>query len=321
MGDQAAELRKMMDQRQSTSSVATLSDQGEAAGNYGLTPEVDSADSRDSSRGYRPAEVIAVTSGKGGVGKSNVSVNLGIALAAEGKDVAVVDMDLGLANVNVITDVTPPHNLLHVFEGKKEISDIIVQGPGDIQVIAGASGEEELANLSRHECNLFLEKLEQLDKLVDVVIVDTAAGISEVVMQFVCASDQNLLVTTPEPTAITDAYAVVKAALRRGYKPGFNLVVNRAHSIKEGREVGKKMKRVSGDFLNFPLDVLGYVLEDRAVASAVRSRAPFYLEYPESRAAGCINHLAGRLLGSAQKQKPRGVKGFFSRIFNFASNS
>ncbi len=319
MADQAAELRKMMDQRHSGDAATAIAEK-EESGSYGLTSSVDTATSKDNRLSYTPAEVIAVTSGKGGVGKSNVSVNLGIALAEEGKKVAVVDMDLGLANVNVITDVTPPHNLLHVFEGKKEISDIIVDGPGGIQVIAGASGEEDLANLSRHECNLFLEKLEQLDKLVDVIIVDTAAGISEIVMQFVCASDQNLLVTTPEPTAITDAYAVVKAALRREYKPGFNLVVNRAHSIKEGREVGEKMKRVSGDFLNFPLEVLGYVLEDRAVSNAVCSRAPFYLEYPDSRATGCINHIAGRLLGSKQRQQPRGIKGFFSRILNFTSD-
>ncbi len=124
--------------------------------------------------------------------------------------------------------------------------------------------------------------------------------------------------TTPEPTAVTDAYAVVKSALRRGEEPDFNLVVNRAQNIREGRQIGEKIKRVSSDFLNFPLSVLGYVLEDKSVQTSVRRRRPFYLEYPDSRASDCITHVARRLRGKSSEQKPRGIKGFFSKLLNFS---
>lgn len=315
MPDQAAELRDMMESRRST--VSEMSESVTELPKDPPRPAADYSEPAETEPSCTPAEVIAVTSGKGGVGKSNVAVNLGLALAQQGKEVAVVDMDLGLANVNVITDVTPPHNLLHVFEGDKEITDIIESAPGGISVIAGASGEEDLANLSRGECNLFLEKLEKLDRLVDVVVVDTAAGISEIVLQFVCAADRTLLVTTPEPTAITDAYAVVKAALQRDAQPAMELIVNRSQSLVEARKIGQKIKRVSNDFLNFPLRVLGYVLEDTSVQKAVRNRAPFYLEYPNSKASGCIDHIAGSLLGESEDQKPTGIRGFFSRLLNF----
>ncbi len=318
MPDQAAELRDMMKTRRKKSSRASVMpppNNNSSASQTNL--KTDYLMPENNEKKYEPAEVIAVTSGKGGVGKSNVAVNLGMALAGNDQEVAVVDMDLGLANVNVITDVTPPYNLLHVFEGEKEITDIVEPAPGDIKVIAGASGEEDLANLSRGECNLFLKKLERLDELADVVIVDTAAGISKIVLQFVCAADKTLLVTTPEPTAITDAYAVVKAALQRNDNPEMNLVVNRAQSLVEARKIGDKMKRVSNDFLNFPLDVLGYVLEDNAVQRAVRSRSPFYLKYPNCKASGCVKQIARGLEGKQVEQKTRGIKGFFARLFEF----
>ncbi len=316
MADQAEGLRRMMNKR-------TKEQTGSAVELEVLNrPKTKIADRQTpvTALSSPPAEVIAVTSGKGGVGKSNVAVNLGISLARQGLKVAVVDMDLGLANVNVITDVTPPYNLLHVFEGKKELSDIIAPGPGNIQIIAGATGEQDLANLSRHECHVFLDKLSQLDRNVDIIIVDTAAGISEIVLQFVCGADRTILVTTPEPTAVTDAYAVIKAALKRDEEPDFNLVVNRAQDIREGRQIAQKMQRVSNDFLNFPINILGYVLEDKAVPNAVRKRRPFYLEYPDGRASGCIEHVAKRLQGLETDQRPGGFKQFFARLLSFGQN-
>ncbi len=267
--------------------------------------------------GNERAEVITVTSGKGGVGKSNVAVNLAIALAGLGQQVAVVDMDLGLANVNVITDVQPPNNLLHVFEEEKQMEEIMEPGPGGINIIAGASGEEDLANLSPIQCRRFLQKLEQLDRLVDILIVDTAAGLSENVLQFVCAADRTLLVTTPEPTAITDAYAIIKSAMRRESADNINLVVNRARSILEAKKVADKMKRIGSDFLNLPLEVLGFMVEDDNVARAVRSREPFYLAYPDAQASSCIEHMGKRLLGNASLQEPRGIKGFFNHVLEW----
>lgn len=263
------------------------------------------------------AEVIAVTSGKGGVGKSNVAVNLGITLSQKGYEVAVADMDLGLANVNVITNKSPDHTLLDVLRGRQTINDILEDGPGDISILAGASGEEELANLSERDCQQFIKKLSQLDRMVDVLLVDTSAGLSSRVMQFVCAADRTILVTTPEPTAITDAYAVIKSGISYENRPDFNLVINRADSIMEGKKVAEKMKRVGEDFLNAPLRILGYMTEDEAVTRAVRQRRPFVLEYPESRASQCINHIESRLMEDAELQQNEGVEGFFSRIVNW----
>lgn len=260
------------------------------------------------------AEVIAVTSGKGGVGKSNLAVNLGVVLSKRGYDVAVADMDLGLANVNVITNQSPEHTLFDVLRGQQTVNDILVEAPGGISILAGASGEEELANLSRSECQRFIKKLSRLDRMVDVLLVDTSAGLSDRVMQFVCSADRSILVTTPEPTAITDAYAVLKAGVGYENEPNFNLVINRADSIMEAKKVAEKMKRVGEDFLNAPLRILGYMTEDESVMRAVRQRRPFVLEYPDSRASQCINHIENRLMEDAELQQSEGVEGFFSRL-------
>lgn len=263
------------------------------------------------------AEVIAVTSGKGGVGKSNLAVNLGITLSRKGYEVAVADMDLGLANVNVITGQSPDYTLLDVLKGRRSVNDILEEAPGEIYILAGASGEEELANLSEDDCRRFIQKLSRLDRMVDVLIVDTSAGLSSKVMQFVCAADRTILVTTPEPTAITDAYAVIKSGISYENHPDFNLVINRADSIMEGKKVAEKMKRVGEDFLNTPLRILGYMTEDESVIRAVRQRRPFVLEYPESRASQCISHIESRLMEDAPLQRNEGVEGFFSRIVRF----
>ncbi|MFB6345700.1 MAG: MinD/ParA family protein [bacterium] len=263
------------------------------------------------------AEVIAVTSGKGGVGKSNLAVNLGITLSQKGYEVAVADMDLGLANVNVITDKSPEYTLHDVLRGRRSVNDILEKGPGDISILAGASGEEDLANLSERECQEFIKTLSELDRMVDVLIVDTAAGMSSRVMQFVCAADRTILVTTPEPTAITDAYAVIKSGISYDNSPDFNLVINRAESIMEGKKVAEKMKRVGEDFLDAPLRILGYMTEDESVMRAVRKRRPFVLEYPQSRVTQCVDHIESRLMEDAELQDSHGVEGFFSRIVNW----
>lgn len=260
------------------------------------------------------ARVLTVTSGKGGVGKSNVAVNLGISLAKQGKNVAVIDMDLGLANVNVITGVNPSHNLFDVFKDRQDLVDIVERGPEGVLIVAGASGKDELANLRGNECKQFLDQLAQLDDAVDIIIMDTAAGLSRSVMQFVRGADQTLLVTTPEPTAITDAYALVKASVRKDPKPRFKLVVNRASSIMEASKVADKMKRVGNEFLNVPLDVLGYMVEDPAVQKAVRRRRPFVLDAPDARATQCVTHLSKRLMDPDEDLQPRGVKNLFERM-------
>jgi flagellar biosynthesis protein FlhG len=294
MSDQAQKLRDMVARE---TGVAPSSENGDEA------PDPETR-----------AEVITVTSGKGGVGKSDLAVNLGIALSDSGYDVAVADMDLGLANVNVITGSKPDYNLLDVLKGRREIEDVLQDAPGGISILAGASGEEELANLSSEGCRNFVNQLAELDRLVDVLIVDTSAGLSERVMQFVNAADRTILVTTPEPTAITDAYAIVKSALGDPPRPSMNLVINRADSIMEGKNVAEKMKRVGEQFLDAPIRVLGYMTEDDAVMKAVRQRRPFYLEFPEARVSQCVSHIESRLMDGQELQEPAGVGSFFSKL-------
>ena len=263
------------------------------------------------------ARVITVTSGKGGVGKSNVAVNLGIALVREGKRVAVIDMDLGLANVNVIANVDPSHNLFDVFRGSHDLADIVEKGPENLLVVAGATGKDELANLDGEECRQFLDQLAQLDQLVDIIIMDTAAGISRSVLKFVRSADETLLVTTPEPTAITAAYALIKASIRHGPKPYFKLIVNRASSLMEARRVGEKIQRVGQEFLNTRLDLLGYVLEDQAVPRAVRRRSPFMVDSPEAMVSQCISHLSRRLINPKKQREPEGIRNFFEKMMDW----
>lgn len=263
------------------------------------------------------ARVITVTSGKGGVGKSNVAVNLGIALAREDQRVAVVDMDLGLANVNVIANVDPSDNLFDVFQGRRDLADIVEVGPEGLLVVAGATGKDELANLDGEDCRQFLNQLSQLDQLVDIIIMDTAAGISRSVLKFVRSADETLLVTTPEPTAITDAYGLMKASIRRDPKPYLKLIVNRASSLMEAQKVGQKIQRVGREFLNARLDLLGYILEDSAVPRAVRRRRPFLIDAPDAKVSQCMKHLGKRLLDPERAAEPRGVRNFFESIMDW----
>jgi len=295
MSDQAQNLREMMSEDPRVAE----------KDNQGITV---------SSQAPSRAEVLTVTSGKGGVGKSTLAVNLGIALSQSGYDVAVADMDLGLANINVITDANPQYTLLDVFEGRRTVTEIMAEAPGGITILSGSSGERELANMTGEECQEFLDQLKALDRHVDILIVDTSAGLSERVMKFVNAADRTLLVTTPEPTAITDAYAIIKSTLQDPPQPSINLVVNRADSIMEGKKVAEKMKRVGEEFLNVPIKILGYMTEDDAVTRAVRQRSPFYLEFPESRVSQCISHIQNRLVDGGELQEPSGIKNFFSEI-------
>jgi len=303
MPDQAQKLREMVTQQ----------DTVDGSGSVDLSARRERKEWVDAPR----AEVYTVTSGKGGVGKSNVAVNLGIALAQKGRKVAVVDMDLGLANVNVITGASPSYNLFDVFKGRKQLSEIVEKGPGGLLVVAGASGKNELANLDPSECEQFLNQLSQLDRAVDMIILDTAAGLSRSVLQFVRGADQTILVTTPEPTAITDAYALIKSAVNKQPKPRFQLVVNRANSIMEASKVSNKMSRVANEFLSVSIGVLGYMVEDEAVPRSVRKRRPFILDSPESTVSQCVSHLSERLLNPHTEVKPTGIQNFFQTVMGW----
>lgn len=259
----------------------------------------------------RRATVIAVTSGKGGVGKSNVSVNLAIKLAAGGKDVVLLDADLGLANADVLCNIDLPFNLSHVIARKKELKDVMVEAPGGFRMIGGASGLARMADLSEHDRQRIVTSLAAVEDEADVIVIDTGAGISPNVLAFTKAADHVLVVTTPEPTAITDAYAVIKVLSRDGDDRRISLLVNQVKSAAEARVVHDRIAKVARQFLNVTVYEGGFVVHDEHVQAAVRKRQPFVLASPKCPASICITQLAIRLQQGVNGNSPRG---FFNRM-------
>jgi flagellar biosynthesis protein FlhG len=240
--------------------------------------------------------IITIASGKGGVGKTNLSVNLALAYARIGKRVIVMDADLGLANVNVILKLIPKWNLYHVIRKQKTMLEILVETEYGIGVVAGASGFSKIANLTDDERTNFIEELNTLSN-ADIIIIDTSAGVSNNVLDFVAAADDAIIITTPEPTAITDAYGIVKiiATEIENMDMGLKLVVNRANSAPEAKKVADRMITIAGQFLNIKLEYLGFVYDDIAVSQAVHKQRPFMVDSPRSKAAQCIQHIVGRM--------------------------
>jgi flagellar biosynthesis protein FlhG len=266
--------------------------------------------------GARKTRIITVTSGKGGVGKTNMSVNLALAYARLGKKVLVMDADLGLANVNVMLNMIPKYNLSHVIRKQKSMRDIILDTEYGIQIVAGASGFSKIANLTEDERRNFIEELNTLSS-ADIVIIDTSAGVSNNVLDFVAAADDAIIITTPEPTAITDAYGIIKIIATEidNLNMGLKLVVNRAHSAVEAKKVADRMINIAGQFLNLKVDYLGFVFDDPAVPQAVLRQKPFLVMDPKSKASQCIQHIVGRMEKS-EVREGGGLSNFIMRFFN-----
>jgi len=258
------------------------------------------------------ASVIAVTSGKGGVGKSNIAVNLAIKLSMAGKDVVLLDADLGLANADVLCNIELPNNLSHVISRKKELGDVMVKGPGGFRLIGGASGLARMADLTDSDRQRLITSLAELEEQTDIILIDTGAGISPNVLSFTKAADHVLVVTTPEPTAITDAYAVVKVISREDANRRVSLLVNQARSTAEARIVFERIAKVAKQFLGVTLYDAGFVAFDENVHSAVRRRAPFVIGAPKCAASQCIAQLAMRLEQGIAVSQANG--GFFNRM-------
>ncbi len=239
--------------------------------------------------------IMTISSGKGGVGKTNIAINLAIAFAEVGKKVVVMDADLGLANVNVILGIIPKYNLYHVIKKQKKLREIIVDTQYGIQIIAGASGFSQLANLNEEERAVFVEGLKDLS-YADYIIIDTAAGVSQNVLTFLKGADDAIIITTPEPTAITDAYGIIKSITTESNNgPSIKLVVNRVRTVMEGKKVAERVINIAGQFLNVKVTNIGFIFEDSVVQRAVIKQDPFYRSAPNSKAAQSIKHLMTRL--------------------------
>lgn len=258
-----------------------------------------------------PVQVIAISGGKGGVGKSNVSVNLAIALAQKGRRVVLLDADLGLANIDVLLGITANRNLSDVLNGECDLREVLVDGPGGIKIVPASSGTQKMTQLSSMEHAGLINAFSELGDQIDVLIVDTAAGISESVVSFLRASQELLLVVCDEPTSITDAYALIKLMNRDYGVNRFRILANQVRSEQEGRHLFNKLTRVTERFLDVALQYVGMVPFDEAVKKAVQRQRAVLEAYPRAKASLAIKALAEQVDSWPLPTSPRGHLEFF----------
>lgn len=272
---------------------------------------------KEKQRAYaQKARIITVTSGKGGVGKTNFTLNCAIALNSMGYRTLIIDADFGLSNIDVMLGMIPKYNLFHVITHKKKIEEVITEGPCGIKFIAGGSGIWELINLSAQDMEVLMKQLERLDELADIIMIDTGAGVSERVIQMILAANEAIVITTPEPTSVTDAYALVKSVVTIKKDMSLRLVVNRAESAREARDVMDKFIRVAQRFLDIKLEPLGYILYDDAVVRSTKRQKPFVLEYPRSHASRQVYSMAQAIAagGLQADDRAQGLKGYVNQL-------
>lgn len=284
--DQAAALRNLMDEtRRPTAVVDPTGDRlpnGEAAPTSG-------------------PRLLAVTSGKGGVGKSNVSVNLGLCLARMGRRTWLWDVDLGLGNADILLGVSPRYDLGHVVFGDRTLEEIIIEGPEGLRLVPGGSGWHQMAQLSQWRLNRLVSDLASLGSDADFILMDTGAGLGRGVIQFALAAQEVIIVTTPEPTALADAYGLLKVVF--DVNPGVRvyLVINQARNSGEAHEAYRRLNDAVERFLHRSVLWLGSLPQDEAVPASVRRRQPFVLAFPRSPAAQAVERIAARLLGEGAR--------------------
>ena len=272
----------------------------------------------------KSARIITITSGKGGVGKSNIAVNMSIALSNMGFKVALIDGDLGLANVDVLLGISPEYSMADILHCNKSIMEALCEGPGGIKFISGGYGNEELVKLNKEQLEKFIGNIGILDSYFDIIVVDTGAGISDNVLSFVMASDEVIIVTTPDPTAIMDAYALIKVISSRSKDKDIKVIVNRAENVGEANNVLEKLVMVSDKFLKMKVSPLGFVLYDESVIKAVKSQIPFLTSNPNSVASKNIRKIADKLINSGAyaegEIKNSGIRDFINRVYSFLKN-
>ncbi|WP_438432460.1 MinD/ParA family protein [Gorillibacterium sp. sgz500922] len=299
MSDQAERLRRLVESRQQATPAAPRPDK------------------------ERETRVITVTSGKGGVGKSNFTLNFSIALQQLGYRVLIFDADIGLANIDVLMGIHSQYSLYHLLKKEKNIFDIVQIGTEGIRFIAGGSGFTDLLNLSEAELNDFADQIGQLNGHFDYILFDTGAGLSKETMKFILAAHETLVVTTPEPTSLTDGYAVIKMVHQQEEAVRFRLVVNRVADDREGQATADKITLVAKRFLGIEIPVLGYVYDDPHVSRAVRKQMPLTAAFPDSRAARDIRRMAEQYAGShrTETDPSAGIRGFLSKMLRLLANS
>ena len=277
----------------------------------------DISKNRDDDDQAASSTVMAVTSGKGGVGKSNMSTNLALALVQYGKKVLLMDFDLGLANVDVLFGLYPRFTLKDVLNGKKKLKDIVIEGPEGLMIIPASSGVEEMVNLSAMQKERLIKDVRTFKNEVDIVLVDTGSGIYADVVKMLVAANEIIIIVTPEPTSITDAYAVVKVVSKYKKYPRIKLLINMCKNVTDAKTTGKKITEAAKRFLDVEISEVWAVPFDAHVAMAVRQQKPFLLQYPEVAVSSNIRKIAGNILGTQtlnHYQNGFGIESFFQDL-------
>lgn len=264
----------------------------QAAGLRAMQMRSHSESKVNSERKSKPVRVIAVASGKGGVGKTNVSVNLGVSLSKLGNRVLLMDADMGLANVDIMLGLQTKYNLSHVLDGKKTLKEIMVSAPGGLRIIPAASGVKRMAQLTPMENAGIINAFSELDGILDVLIVDTAAGIADSVVSFCRAAQEVVVVVTDEPASMTDAYALIKVLSREYKLKNFKLLANMARSEKHGKMLFDKFSQVCEQFLDVSIDYLGTVPFDHDLRAAIQKQSPVTIANPMSESAKAFRKIA-----------------------------
>ena len=268
----------------------------------------------------KPVRVIAVTSGKGGVGKSNISVNLAVGLAQEGQKVLVMDADLGLANIDVLLGLNPGYNLSHVIRGECSLEETIIDGPAGIKIIPASSGTRSMADLTPAENAGIIRAFSELTTPVDTLLIDTAAGLSDSVVSYIRAAREIIVVVCDEPASITDAYAMIKVMNRDFNVHRFHILANQAHSIQQGRELYIKLSRVADKYLDVTLDFIGSIPYDDYLKKSVQKQKCVIENFPRSPSAMAFQKLAQKVMTWPVPKTMEGHLEFFiERLVNFST--
>ena len=263
----------------------------------------------------KPATVITVTGGKGGVGKSSVALNIAIALSRKGRRVLIIDSDFGFSNIDVMLGVSTKHDLLDVIKRNMDIRDVIEQGLEGVQFISGGSGVYEMTQLSGGQLMDFVNNVRSLEGIADTIIFDTGPGVSDNNLRLIYASHETLLVTTPEPTSVVDAYALIKIISEKGSGASVNLLVNKADSPAEAASVMDCLARIAQKNVNVRVEKLGFILRDANMLKAIRMQVPILVSFPGCIASANIESIAAKLLKSpAQEPQRHGIKSFLDRF-------
>lgn len=258
---------------------------------------------------------VTITSGKGGVGKTSFIINYAITLARKGKRVVLIDADLGMANVDVLLKVNSKYNLIDVIEGSMELKDILTEAPGGIKIIPGGSGIQDLANLTNQQFYRITSGFDYLDRNFDYVLIDTGAGLSKNVTNFIFSSDDTIILTTPEPHAITDAYSIIKVILDRSKDVNLKLIINKCDSLQEGEAVGNRIAGVVRNFLNCSITLAGCILDSKIVTRSIKEQVPLSIAYPSSDVAKGIEAIVNAELGAVSgKDASKNLSGFVNKF-------